>query len=322
MSKTNDLRNSIVIGSGPAGLTAAIYLARARLNPLVFGGIEFGGQLMTTTDVENYPGFPEGVTGPDLMQEMIQQSQKFGADVIFKNVEKVDFSGKEKSVWVGGEQYKALSIVIATGASPRKLGLESEAKYWGHGVSSCATCDGAFYKNKVIAVIGGGDSAMEEALFLTKFASKLYLIHRRDSFRASKIMQQRVNANEKIEIIWNSEVTEVLGDGNVVSGLKLNDIVAKKETEIAVAGMFLAIGHIPNVSFLGDSVELDEQGYVKAEDHTQTSVEGVFVAGDVNDHRYRQAITAAGIGCMAALDVEKWLIKNGLDVDTSMNDYM
>lgn len=321
MGDSNSVRNVIIIGSGPAGLTAGIYTARANLQPLLLGGVEFGGQLMTTTVVENYPGFPEGINGPELMQTMIKQAERFGTEIIYRNVDSVDFSGEIKKVFVDETEYQSHSIILATGASPRKLNLESETKYWGKGVSSCATCDGAFYKEKVVAVIGGGDSAMEEASFLTRFSSKVYIIHRRDQFKASKIMQDRVLKNKKIEVVWNSEVKEVLGDGKVVTGLKLMNLKDNKESELKTDGMFLAIGHIPNTSFLNGAVEVDEQGYIEIIDHTHTSVEGVFVAGDVHDMHYRQAITAAGFGCMAAIDLERWLEVKGMEVNTSANTY-
>ncbi|MFQ5493021.1 MAG: thioredoxin-disulfide reductase [Candidatus Dojkabacteria bacterium] len=317
----SDKRDVIIIGSGPAGLTAAIYTARANLKPILFAGLEFGGQLMTTTDVENFPGFPEGVQGPELMEMMMKQAERFGTEIIHKNVDRVDFSGDVKKVWVGDEEYSATAIIIATGATSRRLGLESESAFWGKGVSSCATCDGAFYKERVVAVIGGGDSAMEEASYLTRFASKVYIIHRRGEFRASKIMQQRVKENEKIEIIWNTEILEVLGNETNVTALKLKNTEKNEETELKVDGMFLAIGHIPSTKFLGDAVDLNDIGYIVVKDNTHTSVDGVFVGGDVNDHRYRQAVTAAGMGCMAAIDLEKWLEKKGVEVDTSANIY-
>lgn len=301
-----DIREVIIIGSGPAGLTAAIYNARADLKPLVFTGLKWGGQLMDTTEVENFPGFPEGIIGPELMQNMINQAKKFGTELAYKDVTKVDFSGKIKKVWAGAEEYQSKVVIIATGSTPKKLNIESESRLWGKGVSSCATCDGAFYKEKTVAVIGGGDSAMEEANFLTRFANKVYLIHRRDEFRASQIMQDRVQNNKKIEILWNSEVKEVLGEENV-TGLKIFNNKKNIENEVAVDGMFLAIGHVPTTKFLENAVELDEQGFILVKENTQTSVVGVFVAGDVKDHRYQQAITAAGMGCMAALDVEKYL---------------
>ena len=316
-----DVRDLIIIGSGPAGLTAAIYAARAELKPLIVAGIEFGGQLMNTTEVENYPGFPEGIVGPELMQNMVKQAQRFGAEMIHKNVDKVDFSGEIKKLTVGEEELHAKAVIIATGATPKKLGLESEDKYWGRGVSSCATCDGAFYKEKEVAIVGGGDSAMEEATFLTKFASKVYLIHRKSDFRASKIMQQRVFDNDKIEIVWDTEVKEVLGDDNVVTGLKVHNNKTNEDSEINVSGFFLAIGHIPTTEFLDGAVELDDQGYIKITEHTKTNVDGVFVGGDVKDFRYRQAVTAAGMGCMAALDAEKWLEGEGVEVNSAANTY-
>jgi len=315
-----DMHNVIIVGSGPAGLTAGIYTARANLQPLIFAGLEFGGQLMTTTDVENFPGFPEGIVGPELMQNMIKQAERFGADVKHQNITKVDFSGEVKRLWANDEEYHARGVILATGASPRKLGLESEDAFWGKGVTSCATCDGAFYKDKVVSVVGGGDSAMEEASFLTRFASKVYIIHRRSEFRASKIMQERVLQNEKIEVLWNTDVAEVLGD-DVVTGVRLKDAETGDEREIETDGFFLAIGHIPNTKFLGDQVELDDQGYIIVKNNSRTSVDGVFVGGDVNDHRYRQAVTAAGMGCMAALDLEKWLEENGIEVDTAASTY-
>jgi thioredoxin reductase (NADPH) len=301
----------IIIGSGPAGLTAAIYCSRAGLKPLVLGGLEVGGQLMTTTLVENFPGFPEGVDGPMLMQNMLTQATRLGANIIYEKAEKVDFKSDPKKVWAGGKEYEAKAVIIATGASSRKLNLESEAKYWGKGVSSCATCDGAFYKEKTVAVIGGGDCAIEEATFLTRFASKVYLIHRRDSFRASEILQQRIAKNNKITVIWDTEVRQVLGDTKV-NGLKLFNIKENKESELAVDGMFLAIGHIPNTAIFKGILPLDEEGYLIVKDNTRTEIAGVFAAGDVKDHSYRQAVTAAGMGCMAALDCEKWLADSGI----------
>lgn len=297
----------IIIGSGPAGLTAAIYAARANLKPLVIAGMAPGGQLMNTSDVENFPGFPEGIMGPELMQKMIKQAERFGTEFIYDVVKEVNFEGRKKTVSVGSDVYEGDSIILATGSSYRMLGLESEKKFFGRGVSTCATCDAAFYKEKTVAVIGGGDSAMEEGSFLTKFAKKVYIIHRRNEFKASKIMQERVLKNEKIEIIWDSEVTEILGD-TVVTGVKINNIVNPKESTLIVDGVFLAIGHLPNTGFLLNQVELDEKGYIKVvEGHTKTNVSGVFVAGDVQDFHYQQAITAAGMGCMAALDAQHYL---------------
>lgn len=300
----NDL---IIIGSGPAGLTAAIYAARANLKPIVFAGLEFGGQLMGTTLVENFPGFVDGIDGPVLMQNMMKQAEKYGAKIEYINVESVEFNTPIKKVVAAGKEYQARAVIIATGASARKLGIESEAKYWGRGVSTCATCDGAFYKEKVVAVVGGGDSAIEEATFITRFASKVYLIVRRNELRASQIMQDKIKANPKVEIIWNSEVKEVLGDGKLVNALKLFNNSENKESELKVDGLFLAIGHIPNTKIFQGILDLDEEGYLIVKDNTKTKYEGVFVAGDVKDRSYRQAITAAGMGCMAALDAERFL---------------
>lgn len=297
----------IIIGSGPAGLTAAIYAARAGLKPILFAGLEFGGQLMTTTLVENYPGFPEGIQGPELMQNMMKQAVNLGSKIVYQLIDKVELTQEVKKVWSNGEEYQAKSIIIATGASARKLNIESERKYWGKGVSSCATCDGAFYRERIVAVVGGGDSAVEEATFLTRFAKKVYIIHRRDQLRASKAMQERAMNNEKIEILWNKEVLEILGDGNVVTGVKLIDNKEKKEEIVDINGFFLGIGHIPNTSIFKGQLDLDEEGFINVTEDTLTSIEGVFVAGDVKDHKYRQAITAAGMGCMASLDCEKWL---------------
>lgn len=302
-----DVKEIIIIGSGPAGLTAGIYTARANLNPLIFAGLTFGGQLMNTTEVENYPGFPEGIMGPELMQKFIAQAERFGAQIKYENVDKVDFDSKIKKVYAGGIEYQAKVVIIASGADPKWLGLPSEQKYRGRGVSSCATCDGAFYKEKVIAVVGGGDSAAEEATFLTRFGSKVYLIVRKDYLRASEIMQQKVLENKKIEVLFNSEIKEVMGDENVVTGIKVYNNKSEQVADIAAAGVFIAIGHNPNTDYLKGALELNEEGYIKVKDRTRTSIEGVFVAGDVHDHHYRQAVTASGFGCMAALDAEKWL---------------
>ncbi|EFK95164.1 thioredoxin-disulfide reductase, partial [sediment metagenome] len=292
--------------SGPAGLTAAIYSARADLSPLVIGGLSYGGQLMGTTLVENFPGFIDGIQGPELMNNMIEQSKRFGAEFIFENVTKVDFSDKIKKVFVGEKEYAGDAVIIAVGSTPRRLGLEAEEKFWGRGVSTCATCDAAFYRDKVVAVVGGGDSALEEATFLTKFANKVFVIHRRSELRASKAMQNRAFANDKIEFVWNTEIVDIVG-ADKVEFLKIKNSEDNSEKDLKVDGMFLAIGHIPNTKFLVDQIELDEVGFIKVNDNTKTNVEGVFVAGDVRDHVYQQAITASGMGCMAALDAEKWL---------------
>ena len=300
----------IILGSGPAGLTAALYAARANLNPLVLGGLEWGGQLMLTTEVENYPGFIDGINGPDLMENFKKQAERFGAKIINSNVTSVDFSNKPLKVFVEKEVYETQTVIIATGASAKWLGLENEQKFIGKGISSCATCDGFFFKDKEIALVGGGDSAMEEALFLTKFASKVTVVHRRDKLRASKIMQDRAFANDKIEFIWDSEIVDVLGANNV-EGVKIKNIKTNESNVCKVNGLFVAIGHIPNTNFLKEQIDLDEKGYVVC-NGTATNVEGVFVAGDVHDFRYRQAVTAAGHGCEAAIDVEKYIEVNGL----------
>jgi len=301
-------KDVIIIGSGPAGLTAAIYSARARLDTLVIAGQEYGGQLMNTTLVENFPGFPEGVMGPELMMNMLKQAENQGAEFLYKYSEKVDLSSPVKSVVVEGETYEAPVVIIAVGSSPRRLGVPGEDTFYGKGVSTCATCDAAFYREKVVAVIGGGDSAAEEATFLTKFAKKVYLIHRRDELRASKAMQERVLSNEKIEVLWNTEVREIVGD-QTVKKLNLYNNADKSEKKLDVDGMFLAIGHDPNSGSLSADIQLDERGFISVKEgtKTETNIEGVFVCGDVHDSKYEQAITAAGMGCMAAMDAEKWL---------------
>jgi thioredoxin reductase (NADPH) len=302
------MNDCIILGSGPAGLTAAIYLARAGIQPIILSGNQVGGQLTTTTVVENFPGFPEGITGPVLMFNMMEQAKKMGAVIEMQGASEVDLSGPIKKITgEDGKKFSAKAVLIATGAAPRKLGVKGEETYWGKGVSCCATCDGAFFKGKVVAVAGGGDTAVEEAEFLTRFASKVFLIHRRDQLRASEIMQERIKKNPKVEILWNTVVKEIKGDGKKVSGLTLQDAKNNSERELAVEGFFLAIGHLPNTGFLKGAVETDEEGFIKAVDGTGTSAAGVFTAGDVRDKRYRQAITAAGMGCMAALDIEKYL---------------
>lgn len=306
------VENVIIIGSGPAGLTSAVYSARANLQPLMIEGEEAGGQLMITTDVENYPGFDHGVSGPALIEVMRKQAARFGTRFITKNVTKVDFSKRPFTVTVGKDQYLAKTIIISTGASAKWLGIPSEKKYMNRGVSACATCDGAFFKNVEVGVIGGGDTAMEEANFLTRFASKVYIIHRRDSFRASKIMAERSLKNPKIQPIWNTEVTEVLGDEKSMNGVVLKDTVTGATKEMKLGGLFLAIGHKPTTDLFRDVITLDEAGYIKTKPgSTYTNIPGVFAAGDVQDHVYRQAITAAGTGCMAAIDAERWLEANG-----------
>lgn len=303
------IHKTIIIGSGPAGLTAAIYAARANLSPIVFEGNQPGGQLTITTDVENYPGFPDGILGPDMMDLFRKQAQKFGAECFYKHVSKVDFSSSPFKVYVQEEEYLAESVIISTGASARMLGLDAEKELMGYGVSTCATCDGYFFKEKEIVVVGGGDSAMEEASFLTKFASKVTLVHRRDEFRASKIMIDRVLDNPKIEIIKNAVVTDILGsqkDG--VSSILLKDTIDEKERNFECDGVFYGIGHKPNTDQFKGIINLNDQGYIVTNPgSTLTNVAGVFACGDVQDDHYRQAITAAGSGCMAAIDAEKYL---------------
>ncbi len=302
----DNVREIIIIGSGPAGLTAAVYAARARLNPLVIAGTVWGGQLMTTTLVENYPGFPEGIDGPDLMENIRKQAENFGTEIINEDVTKILLNQEIKEVHVGSKVYYAKSVIVATGASPRMLSIPGEQEFWTKGVSSCATCDGAFFRNKVVVVVGGGDSAVEEATFLTRFATKVYLIHRRDELRASKIMQERLFGNEKVEVILNTEIKEVLGTTKVTA-LKLFNNVTNEESELPTDGLFLAIGHIPNTAFLDEQLELNPEKYLIADHGVYTGIDGVFVAGDVEDHIYRQAITAAGAGCKAAITAERWL---------------
>jgi thioredoxin reductase (NADPH) len=303
----SELHEVVIVGSGPAGLTAAVYAARADLRPVVVEGLAAGGQLMLTTDVENYPGFPEGIMGPELMARFREQAERFGAEFVTADADRVDLSGPPFTAFVGSDEYAAKSIIISTGASAQMLGLPNEERLLGHGVSTCATCDGFFFKEQEIGVVGGGDTAIEEALFLTKFASRVTVVHRRDELRASKIMQDRAFANPKIAFRWNTVVDDVIGDGKLQAA-HLRNVVTGETDELPLSGLFVAIGHTPNTDLFKGQLELDENGYIVIPGgSTRTSVEGVFAAGDVADHVFRQAITAAGTGCMAAIEVERWL---------------
>jgi thioredoxin reductase (NADPH) len=304
----DDVRDVIIIGSGPAGYTAAIYTARANLKPLVIEGIQSGGALMTTTEVENFPGFADGIMGPDLMDNMRKQAERFGAELLTDDATAVELTGDIKTVRVNDTTYRARAVILATGSAYRPLNVPGEKELLGHGVSSCATCDGFFFRNQHIAVVGGGDSAMEEATFLTRFAESVTIIHRRDAFRASRIMADRALANPKIRVEWNTVVTEVLGADGRVRGVRVRDVVSGAERVLDVTGVFIAIGHVPRSELFVGQIDIDEAGYVRVEaPSTRTSVPGVFAAGDLVDHTYRQAITAAGTGCAAALDAERYL---------------
>jgi thioredoxin reductase (NADPH) len=306
------VRDVIIVGSGPAGLTAAVYTARANLHPLVIEGElsstsdQPGGQLMLTTEVENYPGFPEGIQGPELMAAFRAQAARFGTEYITAKATAVDFSESPFRVWVGDDVYKSRAVIVSTGARSLMLGLEAERRLMGHGLSTCATCDGFFFQGEKIAIVGGGDSALEEALFLTKFADKVTVIHRRDSLRASKIMQERAFKNDKIEFLWDTVVVDLLGDSRL-SGARVRNVKTGAESEIEFGGFFVAIGHVPNTAVFEGKLAMDDNGYIVTSNGSHTNVEGVFACGDVQDHTYRQAITAAGSGCMAAIDAERWL---------------
>ena len=310
----------LIVGSGPAGLTAAIYTARAQLSPIVIEGEpssttdQPGGQLMLTTEIENFPGFPEAITGPELMARMREQALRFGADLKVTKVQKIETASRPFKVWLSEDTEPSITadaVILATGARSLMMGVPGEERLLSHGLSTCATCDGFFFRGQDIAVVGGGDSAMEEALFLTRFASSVTIVHRRDTLRASKIMQERAFANEKIQFAWNSQVTEVVGDDRV-SGLTLRDTASGEERTLDVTGIFVAIGHVPNATLVADLVELEEGGYVRTGPGSYTSIDGIFAAGDVQDHVYRQAITSAGSGCVAAIDAERWLEAQGL----------
>jgi thioredoxin reductase (NADPH) len=304
MTETRDV---VILGSGPAGYTAALYAARANLAPLVLKGLEAGGQLMLTTEVENYPGFPDAILGPELMDAMEKQAARFGAEILAQSATRVDLSERPFGVWAGDHEWRARTLIVATGASAKWLGVPGEEQLRGRGVSACATCDGFFFRDRELVVVGGGDTAMEEATFLTKFASKVTIVHRRDEFRASKIMQERALASSKISVVWNAVVEEILGDG-AVTGVRLRDVVTGVESELATDGVFMAIGHTPNTEIVRGQVDLTETGYIPVEEPTtRTNVLGVFAAGDVTDVIYRQAVTAAGQGCKAAIDAERLL---------------
>ena len=304
----SDIRSLIIIGSGPAGYTAAVYAARANLRPLVIEGAQAGGALMTTTEVENFPGFPDGIMGPELMDSMRKQAERFGAELITDDVSAVDLTGPVKRVWIGQQEYQAHAVILATGSAWRPLNVPGEQEYLGHGVSSCATCDGFFFRSQPIAVVGGGDSAMEEATFLTRFAESVTIVHRRDEFRASKIMAERALANPKIRVRWNSVVSAVLGADGKVTGVRLRDTKTGEDSTLDVKGVFVAIGHDPRSELFRGQVDMDENGYILVSaPSSRTNVPGVFAAGDLVDHTYQQAITAAGTGCTAALDAERYL---------------
>ena len=311
MSNPN-VHKVIIVGSGPAGYTAAVYAARANLEPVLFAGLQPGGQLTITTDVENYPGFPKGVMGPEMMELFKAQAERFGTQIHMDEITKVDLSKRPFTLWQRDKEWKAETVIIATGASAKLLDIPSEKKLMGHGVSACATCDGFFFKNQEVIVVGGGDTAMEEANFLTKFASKVTVVHRRDTLRASKIMQERALKNPKIAFVWNSAIDEILGDDKGVTGVRLKNLVNGETMKLAAQGVFIAIGHQPNTQMFDGQLETDSVGYITIKSGTKTSVDGVFACGDVADAIYRQAVTAAGTGCMAAIDAERWLGAKGI----------
>jgi thioredoxin reductase (NADPH) len=302
-----ELHDVVILGSGPAGLTAAIYTARANLKPVVVEGLTAGGQLMNTTDVENYPGFPEGVQGPELMELLKKQAERFGASFVSGDATKIELVASPLRVWTEDQELHTKSVIIATGASPRELNIPGEKEYAGRGVSYCATCDGFFFRDQEIVVVGGGDTAVEEALFLTRFASRVTVVHRRDQLRASKIMADRALNHEKIEFVWDSVVEEVLGDGTKVTGVRMHNVKTGETLERPCGGFFVAIGHLPNTALFENALAMDDQRYLKRGAGSTTDVPGVFIAGDVHDHTYRQAVTAAGAGCVAAIDCERWL---------------
>lgn len=310
----NTIHNVAIIGSGPAGYTAALYTGRASLEPVLFSGLEPGGQLMITTDVENYPGFPEGIMGPEMMALFRKQCERFGTQIHDTQITRVDLSARPFRLWAGDQEFQAKTVIVATGASAKWLGLESEVTFGGYGVSACATCDGFFFRNKEVIVVGGGDTAMEEANYLTRMCAKVYLVHRRGEFRASKIMQDRVLANPKIEVVWNTEIAEILGEHEPhkrVTGVRLKDTRDGSTREMPISGVFIAIGHKPNSDLFKGVLDMDDVGYLKVQHgSTRTNIEGVFACGDVADSVYRQAVTAAGTGCMAAIDAERWLEAN------------